>query len=204
MLGLLLLSLLPVLAPGFVTRNQRSTHCATALSAAVTKRLFLEVEQDGSSLGRLNFVIPKPDLVQPAILNQNFFQGCSFTPTSPETVPQYKWAHVLRAPSRLVATNTLAKYSTFGGEYYGLPYNEEATVLTVPLTGPNRYHALSIVRVQESPPEWKERLLLQTAVVGWMERDSQTVLQQLAKGAKVVASGVEARAAIEEETSFAT
>ena len=97
-------------------------------------------------------------------------------------------------------------HSIYGGTYYGLKYNnnnnnnnnneeEEGSiiaegssdsssgvVLTVPLTGPGRGStAFSIVRVAESPPEWKERLLLNSAVLGWLEPSCLEPLQQMAR-----------------------
>ena len=54
-------------------------------------------------------------------------------------------------------------------------------VLAVPLSGPGRgLTALSIVRVGESPKEWGERLLINSAVIGWMNDGCINVLHQMA------------------------
>lgn len=69
----------------------------------------------------------------------------------------------------------------FGGVYYGQTYDEiaemtareggeAAVALTVPIQGPGAGTSkFSIVRVSESPREWGERLLLNSAVVGHLE-----------------------------------
>ena len=112
---------------------------------------------------------------------------CSFkhSPQFVETMPQYRWAHVLDGKGR----NALGKagdritdpegmrictHRCYGGVYYGLKYDdtmgEEGVVLTVPLVGAYRGStSFSIVRVGESPQEWGEKLLLNSAVLGWLE-----------------------------------
>ena len=58
------------------------------------------------------------------------------------------------------------KRSSFGGEYYGLEV-DDCTCLTVPVQGPGSGSSkFSIVRVGESPREWRERLLVNSAVIG--------------------------------------
>ena len=69
-------------------------------------------------------------------------------------------------------------HNCFGGTYYGQRYEEIADIstedrgeavvaLTVPIQGPGSGTSkFSIVRVGESPIEWRERLLLNSAVVG--------------------------------------
>lgn len=71
--------------------------------------------------------------------------------------------------------------SCFGGVYYGQRYDEiveilqhdgqdAAILLTVPIQGPGAGTSkFSIVRVSESPGEWRERLLLNSAVVGYLD-----------------------------------
>eukprot|EP00571_Detonula_confervacea_P009624 CAMPEP_0172319196 /NCGR_PEP_ID=MMETSP1058-20130122/37081_1 /TAXON_ID=83371 /ORGANISM="Detonula confervacea, Strain CCMP 353" /LENGTH=295 /DNA_ID=CAMNT_0013034195 /DNA_START=20 /DNA_END=907 /DNA_ORIENTATION=- len=73
-------------------------------------------------------------------------------------------------------------HSCFGGVYYGQRYDEivnllanenndgQAVLLTVPIRGPGAGTSkFSIVRVSESPREWGERLLLNSAVVGYLD-----------------------------------
>lgn len=76
-------------------------------------------------------------------------------------------------------------HDSFGGKYYGWRYDEisnllsmeegggndtAAILLTVPIHGPGAGTSkFSIVRVSESPREWGERLLLNSAVVGFLD-----------------------------------
>jgi len=95
-------------------------------------------------------------------------------------------------------------HSCFGGSYYGSPFvsaqeedgsDESAGVcLTVPMSGPGRGSTrLAIVRVGESPSAWKERLLLNSAIIGVLEDglDALRVMARQSSGPPVVAaSGV--------------
>jgi len=123
----------------------------------------------------------------------------SFSPQFIEGFPQYRWAHFLggrgrnavgRPEEKISDPGSLRKctHSIYGGAYYGLSYDEipgneeSAVVLTVPLAGPARGSTgLSIVRVGASPQEWRERLLLNSAVLGWMEPESNGVLLAMAR-----------------------
>jgi hypothetical protein len=143
--------------------------------------------------------------------------GCEFqhSPQFVEGFAQYRWGHLLkgrgrnavgRAEERISDPENMRKcmHSVYGGQYYGLNYDrdvptvgdrDERVVLTVPLVGPGRGSTdLSIVRVGESPPEWKERLLLNSAVLGWLDPSSLETLRGMARqtqGApKVVESGI--------------
>lgn len=139
------------------------------------------------------------------------YVNCSFkhSPQFVETFPQYRWAHQLDGrgknavrADRISDPDSLQKctHSMYGGVYYGLEYSgsEEmeyggGVVLTLPLVGAYRGStSFSIVRVGESPPEWRERLLLNSAVIGYLE-SGLDVLQKMARqtnGAPtVVASG---------------
>lgn len=75
-------------------------------------------------------------------------------------------------------------HDSFGGKYYGWRYDEissllsteegggdtAAILLTVPIHGPGAGTSkFSIVRVSESPREWGERLLLNSAVIGFLD-----------------------------------
>lgn len=106
-------------------------------------------------------------------------------------------------------------HTCFGGQYYGVKYEvDDATsskndnnnddddnvrqsgvVLAVSIAGPGRGSSrLSILRVGESPPEWRERLLLNSGVVGFLLPESIDTLRTMARQRlgppKVVASGV--------------
>ena len=145
--------------------------------------------------------------------------GCEFqhSPQFVEGFAQYRWGHVLkgrgrnavgRADERISDPENMKKctHSIYGGQYYGLNYaadipeqevdgQDTRVLLTVPLVGPGRGSTdLSIVRVGESPPEWKERLLLNCAVLGWMDPSSTETLHAMARQTrgppKVVGSGV--------------
>ena len=138
---------------------------------------------------------------------------CQFkhSPQFVETFPQYRWAHVMdgrgrnaigRPTERIQDADSFRSCtrSIYGGAYYGLEYNddlldnsEEGVVLTVPLVGPYRGStSFSIVRVGESPQEWRERLLLNSAVLGYLESGIR-VLRELARQTNgppiIVASG---------------
>ncbi len=115
------------------------------------------------------------------------YYKCKFkhSPQFVEGFPQYRWAHVLdgrgrnavgRPTERISDPDSLraCTHSMYGGVYYGLEYDDEigesGVVLTVPLVGAYRGSSgFSIVRVGESPQEWRERLLLNSAVLGYLE-----------------------------------
>jgi len=142
------------------------------------------------------------------------YVGCEFqySPQFIEGRAQYRWAHVLpgrsrnavgQAEERISDPDAMRRntHSIYGGIYYGLlyetipGYDEDAVLLTVPMAGPGRGSTtLSIVRVAESPQEWRERLLLNSAVLGWMEPSCKEVLQFMARQARappvVAGSGV--------------
>jgi len=117
------------------------------------------------------------------------YSKCAFkhSPQFVEGFPQYRWAHVLdgrgrnavgRPTERISDPEHLRSctHSLYGGVYHGLNYSdvddisEDGVVLTVPLVGAYRGSSgFSIVRVGESPQEWRERLLLNSAVIGYLE-----------------------------------
>mmetsp|Transcript_7265 Transcript_7265/g.10710 ORF Transcript_7265/g.10710 Transcript_7265/m.10710 type:complete len:291 (-) Transcript_7265:102-974(-) len=119
------------------------------------------------------------------------------SPQFVEGFSQYRWAHVLDGRGRNAVGNPTERiqadpdnlrsctHSIYGGVYYGLEYSDDddddgddvvyadgaayGVVLTVPLVGAYRGSTgFSIVRVGESPQEWKERLLLNSAVLGYL------------------------------------
>ena len=144
------------------------------------------------------------------------YDGCRFKYSSQfiEGLPQYRWAHILDgrgfnavgSANERIQENPLmmraCTHSTYGGVYYGLKYEEEddddddgsnGVVLTVPLVGAYRGStSFSIVRVGESPQEWKERLLLNSAVLGRLESGVE-VLRAMARQTngppKIIGSG---------------
>ena len=111
-----------------------------------------------------------------------------------EGFPQYRWAHVLdgrninaigqgqdRIDEREAMTS--CKVAVQGsGDYYGYQYDQDRpVVLTVPLVGPGRGStSFSIVRVGDSPQEWGERLLINAAVIGWMDDACIDALKEMA------------------------
>eukprot|EP00956_Cyclotella_meneghiniana_P003261 scaffold3951_cov69-Cyclotella_meneghiniana.AAC.24 len=135
------------------------------------------------------------------------YKGCQFqySPSSIEDGSmRYRWGHVCDGPaiqqrehSRDDANLSLlrCKQSCYGGAYYGTPYAEildmineqstmmqsddkEAVLLTVPTTLSARF---SIVRVSESPKEWGERLLINTAVLGYLNCECLDTLRVMAR-----------------------
>lgn len=127
--------------------------------------------------------------------------GCQFrhSPQFVERLPQYRWAHtcdgrgrnaVRGGADRISEPERLAecRRPVYGGAYYGLECGGAmggtdgggGVVLTVPLVGAYRGSTgFSIVRVGESPREWRERLLLQSAVLGYLE-EGMDVLRTMA------------------------
>lgn len=129
------------------------------------------------------------------------YAGCAFE-HSPSYVEgaQYKWSHVLKGRGRNAvgrpkeaisdpAALAGCAHTTFGGTYYGLEYDaaraevEEACgiLLAVPVSGVGRGSSrFTIIRVGDSPPAWKERLLLNMAVIGTLESGA-SVLRAMAQ-----------------------
>ena len=138
------------------------------------------------------------------------YKGCTFqySPSSIEDGSlRYRWGHVCDGPKTQRKDTDLkdanqsllrCKQSCFGGTYYGISYNEvlqlineqssspeksqivetEAVLLTVPTQVSNKF---SIVRVSESPREWGERLLLNSAVLGYLDSGSLETLRIMAR-----------------------
>lgn len=86
-------------------------------------------------------------------------------------------------------------HKIYGGVYYGLKYNDllenrtNGVVLTIPMVGRDRGTAsFSIVRVGESPQEWRERLLLNSAVLGYLEdnTDDENLNKEMLSGIDVL------------------
>ncbi|KAG7347582.1 hypothetical protein IV203_016287 [Nitzschia inconspicua] len=141
------------------------------------------------------------------------YVGCEFdySPASVEDgMGRYRWGHQLRGRGR----NALGRadqpisdprnqlqctHSCFGGQYYGNLYTEiegdPGVFLTVPVVGPGFGSSkFSIVRVGESPKEWKERLLINSGIIGRMDPSSLETLHAMARQRigppKLVACGV--------------
>ena len=141
------------------------------------------------------------------------YVGCEFD-YSPSTIEdgsgRYRWGHILKGRGRNAIgrpdepivdkeNQSSCKHSCFGGQYYGMKYQaddeDNDVALTVSILGPGRGSSrFSIVRVGESPPEWGERLLLNSGVVGFLSPNSLETLCAMARQRvgppKVVASGV--------------
>jgi hypothetical protein len=129
--------------------------------------------------------------------------GCEFdfSPTSVEDgMGRYRWGHQVRGRGRnaigranqpLRDPKSQLKYthSCFGGQYYGIKYDpavmvpgDPGVLLTVPVEGPGHGSSkFSIVRVGESPIEWRERLLVNSGVIGRMDPSCIDVLHMMAR-----------------------
>jgi hypothetical protein len=87
------------------------------------------------------------------------------------------------APNQLA----LCTHSCFGGQYYGETYKDDddddpGVLLTVPIQGPGQGSSrFSIVRVKESPQEWRERLLMNSGVIGSLDPSSLETLHTMAR-----------------------
>ncbi len=128
------------------------------------------------------------------------YVGCEFefSPVAIEDgMGRYRWGHQLkgrgrngigRADESINDPESQAEccHSTFGGQYYGDKYteieNDPGVMLTVPVVGPGYGSSkFSIVRVGESPKEWKETLLINSGVIGRLDASSLEVLQTMAR-----------------------
>lgn len=141
------------------------------------------------------------------------YVGCEFdySPASVEDgMGRYRWGHQLRGRGRNAIgradqpiadpVNQLrSTHACYGGQYYGDVYTEmeddPGVVLTVPVVGPGYGSSkFSIVRVGESPKEWKERLLINSGIIGRMDSSSLKTLHAMARQRMgpptLVASGV--------------
>lgn len=130
------------------------------------------------------------------------YVGCQFD-YSPASVEEggmaglYRWGHQLKGRGRNAVgradqplsdpVNQLqCTHSCFGGQYYGEEYREiegdPGVILTVPVVGPGYGSSkFSIVRVGESPMEWKERLLINSGIIGRMDPSSLDTLHAMAR-----------------------
>lgn len=131
------------------------------------------------------------------------YANCAFvhTPASMEASAQYRWAHVLRGPKVAAlpggSLDSPAHLSACahdlnfpgGGRYYGAcvdPNSDPAeggTVVAVPVAGPGAGKSrLVIIRVAESPATWRERLLINLAVLGHVAgSESQAMVRAMAQ-----------------------
>ena len=128
------------------------------------------------------------------------YVGCEFdfSPVAVEDgMGRYRWSHQLkgrgrngigRADQLITDPKSQAEccQSTFGGQYYGDLYirkdNDPGVLLTVPVVGPGYGTSkFSIVRVEESPKEWKDSLLINSGVIGRLDRSCLEVLHAMAR-----------------------
>ena len=141
------------------------------------------------------------------------YVGCEFdySPASVEDgMGRYRWGHQLKGRGRNAVgradqpisdpeSQLECTHSCFGGQYYGEEYKEidddPGVFLTVPVVGPGYGSSkFSVVRVGESPKEWKERLLINSGIIGRMDASSLDVLHAMARQRMgpptVVAAGI--------------
>jgi hypothetical protein len=131
---------------------------------------------------------------------QAHYVGCQFD-FSPATVEdgmgRYRWGHQLKGrgrnalgradqPIKDPESQIKCTHSCYGGQYYGDVYTEvegdPGVVLTVPVVGPGYGSSkFSIVRVGESPQEWKERLLINSGMIGKMDPSCLETLHAMAR-----------------------
>lgn len=189
---------------GLATRAGRCT-----LTVPSAPRVYFDVSAGGEALGRLTVRL-LPEILPRAVENVRLlatgeqrsiderltYRGCAFD-HSPAYVagPQYKWAHILRGRGRNCVKDPLfdsrallagSMIKTYGGIYYGprdvFGDGQVRTVVTIPVTGPSRgSSSISFVRVVDSPPAWRETLLLNSCVVGVLEEDGEAVLERIAR-----------------------
>lgn len=215
-------------------------------------RIYFDISIEDEKIGRLIFNLGKEEKFCLPKHSENIIKLCKedlkaidprcsyvkccfkFSPQFVETMPQYRWAHVLdgrgrnaigKPTERISDPDSLKSctHNIYGGVYYGLEYDDKfimgdydkddngdnrsniacdvttiyncqaGVVLTVPLVGAYRGStSFSIVRVGESPQEWRENLLLNSAVIGWLESGIE-VLHAMARQTRappmIVASG---------------
>jgi hypothetical protein len=129
------------------------------------------------------------------------YVGCEFD-FSPATVEdgmgRYRWGHQLRGRGRNAVgradqpisdpeNQLCSTHACYGGQYYGDIYTtrldrDPGVVLTVPVVGPGYGSSkFSIVRVGESPMEWRERLLINSGIIGRMDPSSLKTLHAMAR-----------------------
>mmetsp|Transcript_23103 Transcript_23103/g.48131 ORF Transcript_23103/g.48131 Transcript_23103/m.48131 type:complete len:252 (-) Transcript_23103:51-806(-) len=191
--------------------------------------IYFDIQVAGQDAGRLIFDLANPSPLP--LHTENVIQLCKgsrrsidpaahyvgcefdFSPASVEDgMGRYRWGHQLRGRGRNavgkvdepivdVENQLSCTHKCFGGQYYGVEYDEGANeedpgvLLTVPVKGPGYGTSkISIVRVGESPQEWGDRLLMNSGVIGRLRSDSLRVLHSMARQRMgpptVVASGV--------------
>ena len=183
------------------------------------RRLWLDLAIAGAPAGSLVFELGAAEMLPRSIANvaalaagtctlldsRLSYVGCAFE-HGPSYIagPQYRWAHVLKgrgkpavSPARdEPAALAACKRSFYGGTYYGMRIEDSPTAqtfLTVPVTGPGAATSrLAIVRVGESPPAWRERLLLSSAVIGALVAGDEVVdaMSRSASAPVVASAGV--------------
>jgi hypothetical protein len=176
--------------------------------------VYFDIEVAGNEAGRLIFHLTNPsplplhaeNVIQLAkgsrrgIDPKAHYVGCEFdySPASIEDgMGRYRWGHQLKGRGRngigrsdqlIVDPDNKLKstHTCFGGQYYGIMYEEvegdPGVVLTVPVDGPGRGSSkFSIVRVGESPREWGDRLLMNAGVIGRLDHSCLEVLHIMAR-----------------------
>jgi len=176
--------------------------------------IYFDIEIAGTEVGRLIFHLANPsplpvhaeNIIQLAkgsrrgIDPKAHYVGCEFdySPASVEDgMGRYRWGHQLKGRGRNAVGRSdqliieperqlQSTHSCFGGQYYGIEYEDlegdQGVMLTVPVVGPGRGTSkFSIVRVGESPREWGDRLLMNAGVIGRLEPSSLAVLHAMAR-----------------------
>ena len=176
--------------------------------------IYFDIEITGIEVGRLIFHLANPsplpmhaeNIIQLAkgsrqgIDPKATYKGCEFdfTPAAIEDgMGRYRWGHQCNGRGRNgvgksdevivdITSQQNSIHKCFGGQYYGMLYEDNpedpGVMLTVPIVGPGCGGSkFSIVRVGESPQEWKERLLLNAGVIGRLDPSSLEVLQMMAR-----------------------
>lgn len=174
-------------------------------------RLFFDVSAGDRTLGRIVVRLDEATAIALPRMSENVrqlaaaerapvdarltYRGCAFE-YSPSYVegPQYKWAHVLKGnglpalpptPEERAALLACTR-DCFGGSYYGMRVEDDdgagASVLAMPVSGPGAGKSrIAFVRVGASPREWRQRLLLNLAVLGAVDGSaSEATLRAIA------------------------
>ena len=168
--------------------------------ALAPPRIYFDVASAGGSLGRVEVSLESFDCLPRLSENLRLIASnersprCTFDGArlahSPAG-PNYKWAHSFEGSGNRPAieasllgadASSANRNDVVGGSYYGAPLGDVDVVLTTPLAGPGAKKArFSFVRIGASPSEWKQRLLINSAVLGVaISPDADDVLARLA------------------------
>ena len=177
-----------------------------AVVALQPPKIWLDFAAGGTSLGRVEVALTAYECLPRLVENLRLIASGERKPRCsldgvPLAVaresPQYKFSHTF-APAfpaidvSLLKSDASSKHrvAAFGGHYYAAgPVDDDAVALTTPLSGPGAFKRFSLVRVGASPVTWKQRLLVNAAVLGVASNaEADAVLHRLATtdGAPVI------------------